>query len=80
MLLLDEPSGNLDRQAEEALREQITRLARDHTIVMVTHSPVLLSACDSVMALQDGKIRLAGRSDEVLPKLFGDAFRPRVAE
>ena len=80
VLLLDEPSGNLDRQAEAALREQITGLARDHTIVMVTHSPVLLSACDSVMALQDGKIRLAGRSDEVLPKLFGDVFRPRVAE
>ncbi len=71
ILLLDEPTGNLDRQAEQALRDELVTLARDRTIVVVTHSPALLAACDSVMVLQGGRIAMAGASGEVLPKLYG---------
>jgi ATP-binding cassette subfamily C protein LapB len=71
VLLLDEPSSNLDRQAEEELRDLIVRLGRDHTVVVVTHSATLLAACNSVMALHNGRIALAGPAQEVLDKLFG---------
>ena len=73
--MLDEPSANLDRQAEEELRDRLVELGRDHTILISTHSQVLLGACTSIMALQAGKIALAGRSDEVLPRLFGQGAR-----
>ncbi|MCG8354936.1 MAG: ATP-binding cassette domain-containing protein [Kiloniellales bacterium] len=76
VLLLDEPSANLDRQAEEEFRDCLKALSRNHTVVMVTHSPTLLAACDSVMALTSGKIALAGRTDEVLPRITG---RPAAA-
>ncbi len=71
ILLLDEPTGNLDKQAEQALRDELVNLALDRTIVVVTHSSTLLSACDSVMVLQGGRIAMAGASGEILPKLFG---------
>ena len=71
VLLLDEPSGNLDRQAEQVLGEQLKALASKATIVVVTHSPALLGLCDSVMVLQNGRIALAGASADVLPRLFG---------
>ncbi|MBT6589573.1 MAG: peptidase domain-containing ABC transporter [Rhodospirillaceae bacterium] len=73
ILLLDEPTGNLDRQAEQSLREQLQLLAKDHTIIVVTHSPSLLAACDSVMVMQSGQVAMAGASAEVLPKLFNRA-------
>ena len=38
ILLLDEVSGNLDMQAEISLRDMLSELARDHTIVVVTHT------------------------------------------
>ena len=81
VLLLDEPSANLDPQAEEGLRDQLVELAKQHTILISTHSPTLLGACDSIMALQAGKIALAGSGRDVLPRLFGtaesgDAKRP----
>jgi ATP-binding cassette, subfamily C, bacterial LapB len=72
VLLLDEPTSNLDRQAETNLAERLRRLAADHTIVVVTHSPKLLGACDSVTVMAKGQIAMAGRADQVLPKLMAN--------
>jgi ABC-type bacteriocin/lantibiotic exporter with double-glycine peptidase domain len=71
VMLLDEPTAGLDRPAEEQLRNLLARLARDRNVVVVTHSPIVLSACNNVIALERGKVVLAGPSHEVLPRLFG---------
>ena len=71
ILLLDEPSSNLDRQAEEELRETLKDLAEQHTVIVVSHSPVLLQGCDNLIALDRGKIALAGPAKDILPRLFG---------
>ncbi len=71
VLLLDEPSSNLDRQAEEELRDTLKDLAEEHTVILVSHSPVLLQGCDNLIALDRGKIALAGPAKEILPRLFG---------
>jgi ATP-binding cassette subfamily C protein LapB len=73
ILLLDEPTGNLDGQAEGALIARLQKLAQDHTIVVVTHSPRLLSICDSITVLNRGQISMAGKADQVLPKLMATA-------
>jgi ABC-type bacteriocin/lantibiotic exporter with double-glycine peptidase domain len=70
VLLLDEPSASLDRQAEESLREVLITLARDHTLLIVTHSPVLLPACRNLVLLDQAKIAMAGPTAEMLPRLF----------
>jgi PrtD family type I secretion system ABC transporter len=78
VLLLDEPSASLDRQAEESLRDILANLGRDHTIIMVTHSGVLLPVCRNVVLLDHSKIAAAGPAGELLPKLF-PASRPAAA-
>ena len=75
ILLLDEPTGNLDGQAEGAQISRLQKLAQDHTIVVVTHSPRLLSICDSITVLSRGQISLAGKADQILPKLMSTAAR-----
>ena len=40
-------------------------------IIAVTHSPILLGACDFVVALDKGRIALAGPAKEILPRLLG---------
>jgi ATP-binding cassette subfamily C protein LapB len=79
VLLLDEPSSNLDRRAEEDLARTLVELAKDHTIVMVTHSPVLLSVSNRVVALDKGRILAAGPSSEILPRLFARPAPPPAA-
>lgn len=69
VLVLDEPTGNLDREAEGQVRAALRRLASDHTVIVVTHSPAILQVADSVTVLGGGRIVMAGRADQVLPKL-----------
>jgi len=71
VLLLDEPTAGLDRPAEEQLRNLLAGLARTRNVIVVTHSPIVLSACHNVIAMERGKVVLAGPSHEVLPRLFG---------
>ncbi len=76
VLLLDEPSSSLDRQAEQELRKTLTEIGKQRTVIMVTHSPILLAACDDLVALDRGKVALAGPAREILPKLFGQTPKP----
>lgn len=71
VVMLDEPSSSLDRQAEIELRKTLVELGKKHTVIIVTHSPILLAACDHLVALERGRIALAGPSKEILPRLFG---------
>jgi ATP-binding cassette subfamily C protein LapB len=73
ILLLDEAGANLDMTAENELKETLATLAKDHTIVLVTHSPNLLSVCNNIMVLERGRIATGGPTKDVLPKLLGRA-------
>jgi len=77
VLLLDEPTASLDREAEEALRNVLAGLARERNVVVVTHSPILLSACNNIVVLDRGRIVMAGPAPEIMPRLFsGSPHRP----
>ncbi len=71
VVLMDEPSSSLDRHAEIELKNTLIEIAKTRTVIMVSHSPILLSACDFLYALDRGKLALAGPAQEVLPRLFG---------
>ena len=70
ILLLDEPSASLDRQAEHALQDTLTDISKTRSVIVVTHSPILLTICDDILALEKGKKILSGPAKAILPKLF----------
>jgi len=51
LLLLDEPTANLDGDSEAEVVEAIRRLARGRTVVLVAHRPALVGLADRVVAL-----------------------------
>ena len=51
LLLLDEPTANLDGQTEQGVVETIRRLARGRTVVLVAHRPALIAMADRVLSL-----------------------------
>ncbi|WP_406284415.1 thiol reductant ABC exporter subunit CydD [Embleya sp. NBC_00896] len=51
ILLLDEPTSNLDGDSEATIVEAVRRLARGRTVVLVAHRPALLPLADRVVAL-----------------------------
>jgi lipoprotein-releasing system ATP-binding protein len=59
VLLADEPTGNLDRPATEALLRILERyrLEESQAIVIATHNPDVARAAGRVVALEEGRLR-----------------------
>jgi ABC-type multidrug transport system fused ATPase/permease subunit len=56
VLLLDEPTANLDALTERAVMEQLLALAENKTTLLITHRLVGLEAMDEILVLQAGRI------------------------
>jgi putative ABC transport system ATP-binding protein len=58
LLVADEPTGDLDREAANRILELLRQLARDHgkTIVMVTHDAKAAGAADRTLHLEKGQL------------------------
>jgi lipoprotein-releasing system ATP-binding protein len=58
LVLMDEPSGNLDVKTAEKLHEELLRLSRDadQAFVVVTHNPALADLADRVLRLDGGRL------------------------
>lgn len=52
LLLLDEPTANLDGETEAGIVEAVRRLAAGRTVVLVVHRPALLAVADRVVELE----------------------------
>ncbi|MFI0717996.1 thiol reductant ABC exporter subunit CydD [Streptomyces sp. NPDC021224] len=55
LLLLDEPTANLDGDTEAALIATLRELTHGRTTVLVAHRPALLPLADRVLALEPGE-------------------------
>lgn len=58
VLLLDEPSANLDEQSERVLVDTLVQSAQARLVVAVTHQGALMRAATQVFSLQGGTLRL----------------------
>ncbi|WP_240611233.1 ATP-binding cassette domain-containing protein [Actinobaculum sp. 313] len=57
ILLLDEPTSQIDMESEAHIINAITELDHDWTVLIVTHRPSLLRLADSVWELDGGVLR-----------------------
>lgn len=70
LLLLDEPTANLDAETElRVLRGLAERLTPDTTLIMVTHKLQLVNMVARVMVMANGKLVLDGPTAEVMKRL-----------
>jgi len=57
LILADEPTGNLDQAAGEAVMELLQRLNRDgRTIVLVTHDDMVAAYAGRTLSIEDGVV------------------------
>ncbi|GHA51911.1 hypothetical protein GCM10010345_65670 [Streptomyces canarius] len=60
LLVLDEPTANLDPRAEFRIFQRLRTLARDRAVLLVTHRITNVAIADRIVVLDDGKIVQAG--------------------
>ncbi len=56
VILLDEPTGNLDQKNVQLIKDLITELAVDHTIIVITHDLSYLEIADFHLEIKDQSI------------------------
>ncbi|MEU8258097.1 ABC transporter ATP-binding protein [Micromonospora inaquosa] len=76
LLLLDEPTSQLDAVNEQALRELVTALARTTTVLMVAHRLSTVIRADRIVLVEGGRIRAVGTHAQLLA---GDVLYRRLA-
>ena len=73
LLVLDEPTSNLDEQGEQLLVNLLAGMkeSRNCTCIMVSHKPQLLHAMDKMLVMNTGQVAMFGPKDAVFEKLAG---------
>lgn len=71
MLVLDEPTSAVDIATEERIMTAVRRLVGGRTTFLISHRPSVLDLCDTVLAVEHGRVRLV--------RFRAPVPRPRVA-
>lgn len=76
-LILDEPSSNLDPQAEHNLFEQLKDFTEGKTVLFTSHRLANVSLADRVIVLEHGKVLEIGTQQELLAQngRYAELFR-----
>jgi ATP-binding cassette, subfamily B, bacterial PglK len=56
LLILDEPTSSLDTETEKQLINDILKLKKDRTIVIISHNKSITEICQKVISVKDSKI------------------------
>jgi len=71
LIVLDEPSSNLDAEGEEALTQAIANVRRrGGVVVIVAHRPKALEAVDHVLVIGEGRVQAFGPKQQVLDRVL----------
>jgi ATP-binding cassette subfamily B protein len=68
ILILDDATSNLDAHTEQQLIQFLTESDLTQTLLIISHRLVLLSVCDIIYCLDQGKITEQGKHQELLSK------------
>ncbi|MEU8980633.1 ABC transporter ATP-binding protein [Streptomyces sp. NPDC058251] len=68
VVLLDEPTSQLDSINEQRLRDLVTRLAQDRAVVVVAHRLSTVQHADHVLVMESGRALDAGTHPELLAR------------
>ena len=74
LLILDEPNSALDAEGTEALNSAVRDYkARGKAVIIMTHRPMAISECDTLMVIEKGMIAKLGPRDEVMRSMLQNA-------
>jgi ATP-binding cassette subfamily C protein LapB len=69
VLMLDEPTSNMDIQSEQRLKRRLAEAAADKTVLLATHRAALLDLVSRIIVIDNGRIVADGPKDRVMRAL-----------
>ncbi len=71
ILICDEPTNDMDTQAEENFAKQIFKLSENKTMILITHRQNLLRLVDRLIVVEGGQIVADGPREKIIKALSG---------
>ena len=69
ILIMDEPSSNMDNQSEYRLKSKLEPYIKDKTVIVITHRHSMLDLVDRLVIMDKGRIVVDGPKQAVLDGL-----------
>ncbi|OIN12477.1 type I secretion system permease/ATPase [Oceanisphaera psychrotolerans] len=79
MLMMDEPTSNMDNRSEQYIRQELLRLRAEQTLLLVTHRTSMLEVVERIIVLEQGHIVADGPKEQVLQQLQSGKVRSKGA-
>lgn len=80
LLVLDEPTSNMDAEGEASVRQALDELRQlGHTLIVISHRPALLAGTTDLMVVVEGKITALGPTHTVMPNITRRVVAPAQA-
>ncbi|MDO8487823.1 MAG: ABC transporter ATP-binding protein [bacterium] len=68
IIILDEPTSNVDPKAEEEIFEKIIKLTQKQILILISHRFSTVRRADKILLLETGKIRESGTHEQLMKK------------
>ncbi len=74
LIVFDEPEAGIDLWSFTSLISAFERLKKEHgeALLVISHQERILDIADQIVVVADGRVRMAGSREEVLPTLWQD--------
>lgn len=69
VLLMDEPTSSMDNRSEMYIKQQLSNMSKDETLILITHKNSMLDIVDRLIVLEQGSIIADGPKAKVLQQL-----------
>ncbi|GAA4503702.1 type I secretion system permease/ATPase [Pseudaeromonas paramecii] len=80
LLILDEPTSNMDNRSESLVKQELARLGPQTTLLLITHRTTMLDVVDRLVVMEQGSIVADGPREQVLQLLKEGKIRVRGPE
>lgn len=81
LIVLDEPTSNLDAVGESAVRQAMDALRKaGRTVIVIAHRPAVLGGTDKIVVVQNGTITGFGDTSEVMPQITRRVVAPQSTQ
>lgn len=76
ILILDEPTSQLDPMAESRIYSEFAEMAKNRTAIFITHRLASTVITDRIFVIANGRVTLSGSHDELMEQggLYADMF------
>lgn len=80
VLILDEPTANIDIESEQAIIRTMRAEASEHVLIWISHSISDLKLADHIMLISDGSVEEQGSHKELMQKkgLYYNLYKTKV--